>query len=83
MIDQLVEDRSILDKMIPELSFLSINVSPFIFKSAKEEEFLEYLEEKLALHHISRENVCLEITESAMLDSQAIEFLIDADNVAF
>lgn len=75
MIDQLVEDRSILDKRIPELSFLSINVSPFIFKSAKEEEFLEYLEEKLAAHDISRESVCLEITESALVDSPAIDFL--------
>lgn len=83
LVDQLVKDREKLAEKIPELTFLSLNISPYIFKYKEEEGFLEYLLAQLKAHDMEPQHICLEITESSMLTQQAKEFLNDCRRLGF
>lgn len=75
LIDQLVADLHELKKKIQNVSFISLNLSPYIFIYNEERDFMNYLTKKLQEKDIQPYEVCLEITESSRLDLQAFSFL--------
>lgn len=83
IIDQLIADFRKLKRELRQVKFFSLNISPFIFIYQEEDQFLLYLTSKLKQHNISFSEICLEITESSMLDERAFKFLEDCNEKGF
>ena len=83
IIDQLIADYWKLKRELRQVKFFSLNISPYIFIYKEEDQFLSYLTSKLKQHNISFSEICLEITESSMLDERAFKFLEGCNEKGF
>lgn len=83
LVERLLKDMNFLDRIIPNLSGISLNISPYIFKEDGQEAFLSYLVERLLQANIEHRRICLEITESSMIDENAIHFLEKCKGLGF
>lgn len=83
LVDQMIADHKMLKESIKNFSFISLNLSPYIFIYKEEVGFKDYLMERLGESNIKPNEVCLEITESSMLNLQALAFLEECREEGF
>ncbi|WP_084242345.1 EAL domain-containing protein [Planomicrobium okeanokoites] len=83
LVDQLIADHQMLKETLKNFSFISLNLSPYIFINKEEVKFMEYLTERLRENNIMASEVCLEITESSMLNVHSFSFLEESRKEGF
>lgn len=83
LVDQLITDHKMLKESLKNFSFISLNLSPYIFINKEEVKFMEYLTERLRENNIMASEVCLEITESSMLNVHSFSFLEESRKKGF
>jgi EAL domain-containing protein (putative c-di-GMP-specific phosphodiesterase class I)/GGDEF domain-containing protein len=69
------QDWSKWKSKLNDLTHLSINVSPSIFKNNNGNYFLAKLLEVLTVHKVPPHNICFEITENVLLSEEALPFM--------
>lgn len=83
LVDELVADHRLLKEKMDNFSFISLNLSPYIFIDKEEDTFMDYLTERLQAKEIMPWEICLEITESSMLNVQAFSSLEEFRKMGF
>lgn len=81
--EKVIEDFSYWKDALPNLSYISINVSPLAMKGEENTSFIVYLTELVLRNELQPNQFCLEVTESALLEEETIAFIERAKSVGF
>ncbi|MFP7442630.1 MULTISPECIES: bifunctional diguanylate cyclase/phosphodiesterase [Bacillus] len=81
--DQVARDWKILQEMLPMLAYISINVSPSLFKKDPDSNILQLLLEIFLSNHLPPDRVCLEITENVLLEKNTLNFMEKCNRLGF
>ena len=75
--NKVMQDWNFWKDEIPQLTHISLNISPLMLQSNEPSSFLEELLEELETRRINPKQICLEITENVLLDHRSLKFIED------
>lgn len=81
--EKVMEDYTYWKEALPNLSYISINVSPLAMKGEEGTSFILYLTDLLVRNGLFPHQFCLEVTESALLEADTVIFIEKAKSVGF
>ncbi len=75
VLDKIIDDWKFWKEQFPDLTHISLNISPAMLELDDSDSFLEYLLQKLKENGIQNNQICLEITENVLLNEPTLRFI--------